>query len=491
MSVRIAIVGAGYVGLVSGACFASLGHDVICVDNDQHKIEALNNGLVPIYEPGLDELISRHVKLGNLRFSTDLPASVSGCEAVFIAVGTPSCPGTDCADLRFVMAAAQQIAASVDRFTVIVIKSTVPVGTNREVQHVIEQCTSEHHLAVVASNPEFLREGSAIADFLHPDRIVFGTENEAAASILRRIYAPLENQGYAVLATGIETAELIKYAANAFLAIKISYINEIADLCEMVGADVDRVAAGIGLDHRIGAAFLNAGPGWGGSCFPKDTRALRATAAKHVVPMRIVDAAIESNTQRKFSILKKIEAACGGSVTGKRLAIFGLTFKGQTDDVRESPSIDLIRALTERGAKIRAYDPSSPAAAAQLLPGLWMADTAVDAIKSADALLILTDWKQFIDYDLGELAAYMADPVMVDLRNLFDEQTVCRKGFRHYTCVGRKPASALHGGLGRLLQQRKTDHAATPTETPLMSWPLAIAQRSQELTGPIGESQVA
>lgn len=488
MNVRIAIVGTGYVGLVSGACFADLGHDVICIDNDQQKIDALNNGRIPIYEPGLDELISRNVKSGNLRFSVDLPGSVSGREAIFIAVGTPSHQGTDCADLQYVMAAAQQIASNIDRFAVIVIKSTVPVGTNREVQRIIEQCMPESHMAAVASNPEFLREGSAIEDFLHPDRIVFGTENERAAEIMQRIYAPLEILGYDVLKTGIETAELIKYAANAFLAVKISYINEIADLCEIVGADVDRVAAGIGLDHRIGAAFLRAGPGWGGSCFPKDTRALKATAAQHVVPMRIVDAAIESNTQRKYAILKKIESACGGSVAGKRLAIFGLTFKGQTDDVRESPSIDLIRALTEQGARIRAYDPSSPAEATRLLPGLCMTTSAIDAVKSADALVVLTDWQQFIDCDLSELSAYMSDPVMLDLRNLYDEQTVCSKGFRHYMRIGRKTAASLRAQPG-LAQQRPLDRTQIFPETPSALWP--ASDQRPELNGPIGASQAA
>ncbi|MDN0084889.1 UDP-glucose/GDP-mannose dehydrogenase family protein [Crenobacter sp. SG2305] len=437
MSVRIAIVGTGYVGLVTGACLAELGHDVVCIDNDKQKIEALNNGHIPIYEPGLDELVSRNVQRGTLRYSLDLPASVRGRDAVFIAVGTPSHPGTDQADLRYVVAATEQVASSIDRFTVIVIKSTVPVGTNRLVQSIVERCLPEGQSAAVASNPEFLREGSAIGDFLHPDRIVFGAENEQAMAILQRIYAPLEQQGYEVLATEIETAEVIKYAANAFLAVKISYINEIADLCEAVGADVDHVATGIGLDHRIGAAFLKAGPGWGGSCFPKDTRALKATASEYVVPMRIVDAAIEANARRKDVVLKKIEVACGGSVAGKRLAIFGLTFKGQTDDVRESPSIDLVRALVERGARIHAYDPSQPAEAARLLPHICMCATPVHAIKNADALVILTDWKSFIDCDLRELSDYMSDPVMVDMRNLFDEQAVRGNGFRHYVRVGR------------------------------------------------------
>lgn len=475
MTLRIAIVGTGYVGLVSGACLADLGHDVICIDNDARKIDALNNGRIPIYEPGLDELVSRNVKRGNLHFSVDLPASVSGREAVFIAVGTPSFPGTDRADLRYVMAAAQQIASSIDRFTVIVIKSTVPVGTNRQVQQVLEHCVPDGQIAAVSSNPEFLREGSAIDDFMRPDRIVFGTENEEAAAIMHRIYAPLEKQGYEVLATEIETAELIKYAANAFLAIKISYINEMADLCEMVGADVDRVAAGIGLDHRIGSAFLRVGPGWGGSCFPKDTRALKATAAEHVVPMLIVDAAIESNMQRKDSMLKKIRIACGGSVTGKRLAVFGLTFKGKTDDVRESPSIDVIRSLAEQGAKIHAYDPSHPEDVLRLLPNLWMAETPVDAVKSADALVILTDWQQFIDCDLNELAAYMSDPVMVDLRNIFEEAAVLSNGFRHYMRIGRKPVGTTQDYRGQLEPRQRHAKGILNCDGPLAQWPVSDA----------------
>jgi UDPglucose 6-dehydrogenase len=498
MTVRIAIVGTGYVGLVSGACLAELGHDVICIDNDQHKIDALNNGRIPIYEPGLDELVSRNVKRGSLRFSLDLPASVSGREAVFIAVGTPSHPGTDRADLSYVMAAAEQIASSIDRFTVVVTKSTVPVGTNRQVQRVIERCLADRQTAAVASNPEFLREGSAIDDFMHPDRIVFGTESEPAAAIMRRIYAPLESQGYEVLETEIETAEVIKYAANAFLAVKISYINEIADLCEVVGADVDRVAAGIGLDHRIGAAFLKAGPGWGGSCFPKDTRALKATAAEYVVPMRIVDAAIEANTQRKDALLKKIEGACGGSVAGKRVAVLGLTFKGQTDDVRESPSIDVIRALSARGAKIHAYDPSQPAAASRLLPNVCIAATPIGAIRGADALVVLTDWKEFIGCDLAELSAYMSDPVMIDLRNLFDEGAVRTNGFRHYVRVGRKPVRPLAAHPG-LFTQRQRQARWTPVQSgmtaqpaaPLKPWSVPDGQRRPELAVSLAESHPA
>jgi UDPglucose 6-dehydrogenase len=474
MKLKIAIVGAGYVGLVSSACLAELNHDVICVDNDESKVNALNNGQVPIFEPGLDELVSRNVKRGNLRFSVDLPASVKGCEAVFIAVGTPSHDGTDHADLRYVMAVAEQIAASVDQFLVVVIKSTVPVGTNRVVQRVIERCLPEGKAAVVVSNPEFLRQGSAIDDFMRPDRIVFGTDNDQAAAIMRRIYARLEEKGHAVLATEIETAELIKYASNAFLAVKISYINEIADLCEMVGADVERVADGMGLDHRIGPTCLKAGPGWGGSCFPKDTRALKATAAEYVVPMRIVDAAIEANMARKDAVLKKIETACGGSVAGKRVAVFGLTFKGKTDDVRESPSIEVIRALCERGAKVRAYDPSHPATATRILPHLMMAATPVGAVRSADALVILTDWEEFAECDLGELAAYMADPVMVDLRNLFEESAVRSNGFRYYARVGRKTGRSLSASRALVVQQPKAraNGRLLQSYAPLVQWPV-------------------
>ena len=466
MSVRIAIVGTGYVGLVSGACLAELGHDVICIDNNPAKIDALNDGRIPIYEPGLDELVSRNVQRGTLRFSLDLAASVKGREAVFIAVGTPSHPGTDRADLSYVMAVAEQVAPNLDQFAVIVTKSTVPVGTNREVQRVAERCLAPGQRFAVASNPEFLREGSAIEDFMHPDRVVFGTDSEAAAAIMRRIYEPLAKQGYDVLATEIETAEVIKYAANAFLAVKISYINEIADLCEVVGADVDHVAAGIGLDRRIGAAFLKAGPGWGGSCFPKDTRALKATASEHIVPMRIVEAAIESNSRRKTVMFEKIEAACGGSVAGKRLAVLGLTFKGQTDDMRESPSVGLIQMLEERGAKVRAYDPSRPAEAARMLPNVGVASTPTGAVRSADALVILTDWKDFTECDLGELAAHMADPVMVDLRNLFDEEAVRDSGFREYVRIGRKavaerraPAAERRAARPQTLRVMRSDAA--------------------------------
>lgn len=438
MNTRIAMVGTGYVGLVTGACLAHLGHDVVCIDNDTAKIAGLLVGHMPIYEPGLAELVAEGVAAGRLTFSNDLAASVKGRDAVFIAVGTPTRGDSEHADLRYVDAAAEQIASNVDQFTVVVTKSTVPVGTNRRVHDILMRTAADPSLLAVASNPEFLREGSAIDDFMHPDRVVYGVEHARAAEIMGKIYAPLEAQGHQVLATEIETAEVIKYAANAFLAVKISYINEIADLCEVAGADVERVAAAIGLDRRIGRAFLNAGPGWGGSCFPKDTRALKAIANDHQVPLRVVEAAIEANTRRKDSVLRKIETACGGSVAGKRLAVLGLTFKGQTDDIRESPAIDVIRELCARGARVRAYDPSHPDEALRVLPNLVMKPTAVDAVRDADALVVLTDWLAFADIDLGELAAHMADAVMVDLRNLYAEEVARQGGFRHYVRLGRK-----------------------------------------------------
>ncbi len=466
MTARIAMIGAGYVGLVTGACLAELGHDVVCIDNDRNRIDALLDNRMPIYEPGLDALVERNVSQGRLHFSADLATSVRGRDAIFIAVGTPTEAESDRANLCYVMAAAEQVASHIDQFCVIIIKSTVPVGTNRLVQNIVARTLPAGQTAAIASNPEFLREGSAISDFMHPDRIVCGVEDERALEILRRIYVPLEQQGCNVLFTEIETAEIIKYAANAFLAVKISYINEIADLCEVVGADVDRVAAAIGLDHRIGAAFLRAGPGWGGSCFPKDTRALRAMAADHVVPLRIVDAAIEANTQRKENILRKIEAACGGSVAGKRLAVFGLTFKGQTDDIRESPSIDVVHALHALGARIHAYDPAHPTDAFRLLPGLVMTRCAIDAVRNADAMVMLTDWNDFLDLDLGELAAYMSDPVLVDMRNLFDEAMVLRCGFRHYVRIGRKAADV----------RQKRQRSTTPVEQSM-----ALAAKKQML----------
>lgn len=482
---KIAIVGAGYVGLVTAACLAELGHDLTCIDNDEARIQALCNGRVPIYEPGLDDLTSRNIARGSLRFSTDLAGAVKGCDAVFIAVGTPSREGSDHADVRHVLGAAQEIAANLDRFTAIVIKSTVPVGTNRRVQRAVEGRLPPGLQVAVVSNPEFLREGNAIDDFMRPDRIVLGTENNAAARIMQQVYAPLIEAGAVLLVAAPETAEMIKYASNAFLAVKVSYINEVADLCEQVGADIGPVALGIGLDRRIGQQFLQVGPGWGGSCFPKDTRALRATAADNAVPMRIVEAAIEANDQRKHAVVRKVESICGGSVAGKRLAVFGLTFKSGTDDLRESPSIDAIRALSGRGARVRAYDPSQPTEAIRLLPGLVMASTPVATVRNADVLIVLTDWKEFAECDLDQLAAYMADPIMIDLRNLFDEMAVRNHGFRHYVCLGRKTGEPCHsrsksasergGKNGHDWSGRTTNlpPAAINPEAPTENWQLA------------------
>ena len=436
MKVRIAIVGTGYVGLVSGACFADLGHDVVCVDNNRGKIDALNEGCMPIYEPGLDAVVARNVERGTLRFSSDLAASVRDRDAVFIAVGTPTLPGTDRADLRYVEAAAREIASNLTGFAVVVTKSTVPVGTNRIVKQIVERCAPDGIDAAIASNPEFLREGSAIDDFMHPDRVVFGAEHPRAIEIMKAIYAPLEAMGHLVLATEIETAELVKYAANAFLAVKISYINEISDLCEAVGADVELVANGMGLDRRIGASFLKAGPGWGGSCFPKDTRALKATASEHAVPLRIVSAAIESNARRKEQILRRIEkpaaARSGQAHRGARPHV-------QRPDRRRARKPEHRRdpAARRRG---RAYPRVRPGASARSVAAAAAGlhgGAAIDAVRSADAVVVMTEWKAFEALDLADLADHMADPVMLDMRNLFSERLAVDSGFRRYERVGR------------------------------------------------------
>lgn len=438
MSVKITMVGTGYVGLVSGACFADLGHDVICVDKDERKIRLLLEGKMPIYEPGLDELVHRNVEAGRLRFSTDVAASVKDREAVFIAVGTPTENGSDRADLKYVYAAAEEIAQTATGFTVVVTKSTVPVGTNAQVFDISEKNVSSGARIAVASNPEFLREGAAINDFLEPDRIVVGVEDDEAKAVMRRIYAPLLLHGNVpLLLTGIQTAELIKYAANAFLAVKISFIDEMANLCEAVGGNVEEVARGIGLDKRIGPAFLNTGPGWGGSCFPKDTRALLATATDAGVPSRIVLSAIDANSARKIGMVDRIAIACGGELRGKRIGVLGLTFKGQTDDMRESTSLVVLPELLRRGAKLTAYDPSNPHEAQHYLPEVEMVHTAKGAAEGADALVILTDWMVFKTYDLKELSSVMTSPNMIDLRNLFDETEAAAGGFVKYSSLGR------------------------------------------------------
>lgn len=438
MTVRITMVGTGYVGLVSGACFAELGHDVICVDKDEKKIQMLLEGRMPIYEPGLDELVERNVKAGRLSFTTDVATSVKDRDAVFVAVGTPTEQGSDRADLKYVYAAAAEIAAAATGFTVIVTKSTVPVGTNNQVLDIAQQNVTESGRIAVASNPEFLREGAAIKDFLEPDRIVVGVSDPEARDVMERIYSPLMISSIVPLVvTGIETAELIKYAANAFLAVKISFINEMANLCEVVGANVAEVAHGIGLDRRIGPAFLNTGPGWGGSCFPKDTRALLATAADAGVKSLVVSSAVDANNHRKSDMVARVVRALGGDVKGRKIAVLGLTFKGQTDDMRESTSLVVLPALQARGAEIIAFDPSDPHDAPRLLPGVKLAKTPVEAATGADLLVILTDWMVFKTYDFRQIATVMASPVMVDMRNLLNAAEAKKFGFQHYVSLGR------------------------------------------------------
>lgn len=439
---KIATIGAGYVGLVTGACLAELGHHVLCIDTDANRIARLTDGIVPIYEPGLDALILRNVQAGRIGFSTDLAGSVADRDAVFIAVGTPSDPATGHADLRFVRMAATDLGRHIRPGTVVVTKSTVPVGTNRIVLGILSAAMGLDDVAV-ASNPEFLREGSAIRDFMEPDRIVVGSDSGHAMEVMAAIYEPLTRRGRPLIQCDLESAEVIKYAANAFLAVKLSYINEIADLCEAVGANVDRVAMGIGSDRRIGETFLRPGPGWGGSCFPKDTRALTSTAADHGVAVGIVDAAIAANVRRKAAVLKRITAAAGGSLQGAIVAVLGLTFKGETDDLRESPSMDIARGLLAAGALVHAYDPSMPRAALDELPGLKLMGSAEQAAEGAHLLAVMTEWTEFATLDLPALADAMNDPVMIDLRNMFDPAAVATSGFRSYRGIGRPSANRI------------------------------------------------
>ena len=433
---RVAMIGAGYVGLVSGACFADFGHAVCCVDKDPSKIEALNRGEIPIFEPGLAELVAKNVREERLTFTTDLSQAVRNAEAVFIAVGTPSRRGDGHADLSYVYQAARDIAAAMDGYTVIVTKSTVPVGTGDEVERIVRETRPDADFAVV-SNPEFLREGAAIADFKRPDRIVVGTEDERAKGVMNELYRPLYLNQSPLLVMSRRTAELTKYAANAFLATKITFINEIADLCEHVGANVQDVARGIGLDNRIGAKFLHAGPGYGGSCFPKDTLALIKTAQDHEAPMRIVETVAAVNSQRKRAMGRKVIAACGGSVRAKTVAVLGLTFKPNTDDMRDAPSIDVITALQDAGAQVRAYDPEGMSAARAVLTDVQYARDAYDCARGADALVLVTEWDAFRALDLTRLKATLAAPVVVDLRNVYRPEEMRRHGFT-YVSVGRE-----------------------------------------------------
>jgi UDPglucose 6-dehydrogenase len=432
---KIVMIGAGYVGLVSGVCFADFGHDVICVEKDEAKIEALRAGRIPIYEPGLEELVAKNTLDGRLSFSTHLPDAVEGADAVFIAVGTPARGGDGHADLTYVYGAARDIARALKRFTVVVTKSTVPVGTGDEVERIIRRENPAIDVAVV-SNPEFLREGAAITDFKRPDRIVVGTKDERARAVLTEIYRPLFLNKSPMIFTDRPTAELTKYAANAFLAMKITFINEIADLCERVGADVQQVAHGIGSDGRIGSKFLHAGPGYGGSCFPKDTLALVKTAQDHDSPIRLIETTVAVNDERKRAMARKIIRACDGDVQGKTIAILGLTFKPNTDDMREAPSLSIIQALEEAGATVRAYDPEGTKAARPMLPNVTFCANAYEAAEGASAISLITEWDQFRALDWARLRQLVSAPVFIDLRNVYRPEEVTRHGFA-YLSIGR------------------------------------------------------
>jgi UDPglucose 6-dehydrogenase len=436
---RVAMVGTGYVGLVSGACIADFGHNVVCVDKDSAKIEALQRGEIPIFEPGLQDLVRSNIKEGRLSFATALEEPVRAAEAVFLAVGTPSRRGDGHADLSYVYDAAREIAAALDGFTVVITKSTVPVGTGDEVERIIREARPDVDVIVV-SNPEFLREGAAIHDFKHPDRIVIGTQDERAKEVLAEIYRPLSLNQAPILYTTRRTAELIKYAANAFLATKITFINEIADLCEKVGADVQEVARGIGLDNRIGAKFLHAGPGFGGSCFPKDLRALIKTAQDHELSLRILEAVASVNDTRKRAMARKVSAIFSGTLRGKTVAVLGLTFKPNTDDMREAPSLALITALQDLGARVRVFDPAGMSQAQALLQNVVYCEDAYACAEAADALVIVTEWEQFRALDLDRLRDLMDCPVVIDLRNIYRPEDMSRRGFV-YVCVGRPPTA--------------------------------------------------
>lgn len=432
---RVTMIGTGYVGLVSGACFADFGHVVTCVDKDASKIERLNRGEIPIFEPGLESLVEKNVREERLSFTTDPADAIASADAVFIAVGTPSRRGDGHADLQYVYAAAEEIAGLIDGFTVIVNKSTVPVGTGDEVEAIIRKTNPQADFAV-ASNPEFLREGAAIKDFMIPDRVVVGVEDERAKEVMNELYRPLFLNETPILFTERRTSELIKYAANAFLAVKITFINEIADLCEKVGANVQEVSRGIGLDGRIGRKFLNAGPGYGGSCFPKDTLALTKTAHDHGSPVRIIDTVVEVNAARKRKMAEKVIATAGGSVDGKSIAVLGLAFKPNTDDMRDAPSLDIIPALTAAGARVKAYDPEAMHEAKELMPDISYTGTPWDAIEGADVLVIITEWHQFRALDMKRVKEAMAGDVVVDLRNIYDPEDMAKRGFT-YASIGR------------------------------------------------------
>ncbi|MBC8159451.1 MAG: UDP-glucose/GDP-mannose dehydrogenase family protein [Alphaproteobacteria bacterium] len=432
---RIAMIGTGYVGLVSGACFSEFGVDVICVDKETNKIERLNNGEIPIFEPGLEDLVEGNVKSGRLSFTLDLKEAVHGADAVFIAVGTPTRRGDGHADLSYVYDASREIAEAMNGYTVVVTKSTVPVGTGDEVERIIREARPDADFDVV-SNPEFLREGSAINDFMRPDRVVIGTESERAQDVMRQLYRPLHLIETPIVFTARKTSELIKYAANTFLATKITFINEIADLCETLGADVQDVSKGIGLDGRIGNKFLHAGPGYGGSCFPKDTLALVRTAQDAGCPLRIVETVVDINDKRKKAMAQRIIDACGGQVAGKTVAVLGVAFKPNTDDMRDAPSLDIIPALKAAGATVRAYDPEAMNEAKKMLNGVEWCDDAYATMPGADVVAIITEWNEFRMLDLGRVKELLNEPVMVDLRNIYNRKEMADAGFTFH-CVGR------------------------------------------------------
>ena len=436
---RVAMIGAGYVGLVSAACFSEFGHAVTCADAAPERVAALRAGRVPIYEPGLEALVAANAAAGRLSFSEDVADAVAAADVVMLAVGTPSRHGDGHADLSFVFEAARQVADALDGYTVVATKSTVPVGTGREIARIIREQRPDAAFDVV-SNPEFLREGSAIGDFMRPDRVVVGVDSERAREVMRALYRPLFLIETPVLFTTLETAELIKYAANCFLATKITFINEIADLCERLGADVQDVAKGIGLDGRIGRYFLHAGPGFGGSCFPKDTAAFVRIAEEAGAPSEIVEAVLRRNTARKAAMVDKIVQACGGSVAGKTIAVLGVTFKPNTDDVRESPSLVILPGLIEQGAIARPFDPAGMEEARTLLGGVVWCDDSYDAMTGADALVILTEWNEFRALDLGRARGLLRTPLIVDLRNVYEPSEVAGAGIR-YVSVGRPAAS--------------------------------------------------
>ncbi|MFP4044888.1 MAG: UDP-glucose dehydrogenase family protein [Rhodosalinus sp.] len=433
---KIAMIGTGYVGLVSGVCLSDFGHEVVCVDKDAAKVERLKRGEVPIFEPGLDRLLDRNVEAGRLSFTLDLAEALEGAEAVFIAVGTPTRRGDGHADLTYVMAAAEEIAQAAPDGIVIVTKSTVPVGTNRKVRQTVARANPALDFDV-ASNPEFLREGAAIEDFMKPDRVVVGVESDRAAKVMEEIYRPLYLRDFPIVVTDLESAEMIKYAANAFLAAKITFINEIAALCERVGADVKEVSKGMGLDGRIGNKFLHAGPGFGGSCFPKDTRALARIGQEHAMPMQITEAVIKINDEIKRRMVEKLSDLCGGSFNGRTVAVLGVTFKPETDDMREAPALTIVPALVGGGATVRVTDPQGRREGEALLPGVTWCDDPYAAAEGADLLVILTEWNEFRALDLGHIAGTMRTPRLADLRNVYSPEAARAAGFDAYVAVGR------------------------------------------------------